>query len=165
MGILETLNWRARSTIDMVRALARGSERLGNLTVHGQPPFRRAVQRALILLRDEGLPAWTTLALHVHSIFESRKSFIVVDSHPSFMFVLRDAASQPPILLAAAIAQMAFRCQLHRDHQATQPGRPVPREIHAGPAALELCDRAYRECVDALTHKATQEQEREDSES
>jgi hypothetical protein len=131
----------------IVRAFLRGRERIDGIEVYGRQEFRRAVTRALLLLRDKKLPAWDTLTRHVGSILEGSRTFVIVTAHPAFMFVSGPYSVQDSEFLAGTIAFMAFSIQLHRTYEAEFPGRRVPRDIYSGSAAKEHCEKAYHECL------------------
>jgi hypothetical protein len=90
---------------EILRALRKGSERLDGIEVHGRQEFRRAVISALLLLRDNKLPAWETLTQHVSSILEARTTDAVVTAHPAFMFISEPHSGQGPELLAGTRAE------------------------------------------------------------
>lgn len=147
--------WKIVRALDeapyVVRAFLRGRERIDGIEVYGRQEFRRAVTRALLLLRDKKLPAWDTLTKHVSSIFEGSRSFVIVTAHPAFMFVSGPYSVQEPEFLAGTIAFMACSIQLHRTYEAKLPGHRVPRDIYSsGSAARERCGKAYHECLLAL---------------
>ena len=150
MSVLRTIAQKLGGTTDIVRATLRGGERIEGIDVHGWPEFRRSVMQALLMLRDERLPAWDTLAQHVQSIIEGRRTTMVVTAHPAFIFVDEPHSAQEPEFLAATIAHMACSCRLHRDYEAEFPGRRVPHDVYCGSAAQERCARAYEECLSAL---------------
>lgn len=134
----------------IVRAFLRGRERIDNIEVYGRPEFRRAVTGALLLLRDEKLPAWDTLDQHVGSILEGTRTLVIVTAHPAFMLIDGPHSRQAPEFLAGTIAHMACSCQLHRTYEAGFPGRRIPRDVYSGTAAQERCEKAYNECLLAL---------------
>lgn len=142
------------AAIDIVRAFSQGSETVAGLQVHGSPEFRAAVVKALRVLRENRLPAWSTLTQHVGSILEGRRSAVIVTAHPAFMFIDGPHSGQEPELLAATIAHMACSCLIHREYEVRHPGRRVPREVYAGAEALSRCEEAYRECLLRLGHES-----------
>jgi hypothetical protein len=151
MSILGLIVRRLITTPDIVRAVWRGSEKIDGIEVYGRQEFRRAVIRALLLLRDKKLPAWDTLTQHVGSILEARLTEAVVTARPAFMFVSGPNSSQDPEFLAGAIAFMACSIQLHRTYESEFPGRRVPPDVYSsGSAARERCEKAYHECLLAL---------------
>jgi hypothetical protein len=83
----------------------------------------------------------------VGSIFEGRRTVVIVSAHPAFLFIDGPYSVQPPEYLAAAIAFETCSIQRHRTHEAEFPGARVPREIYSGTAAVERCEKAYRECL------------------
>lgn len=137
--------------VAMARASVNGSESVDTVTISGRAPFRRSIRAALVLIRDRELPAWSTLSTHVNRIVEGWRTFIIVDAHPSFIFIDRSCVEHDVPYMAGVLAHLACSCQLHRDFEALNPGRKVPRVEYSGPAAKERCERAYRECVDALS--------------
>jgi hypothetical protein len=72
------------------------------------------------------------------------------NAHPAFMTVNGPDWSHGPEYVAACIAHMACSGQLYRNYEAEFPGRRVPRDIFAGSAAKERCDKAFYECLAAL---------------
>jgi hypothetical protein len=150
MSILGRVVRRLIGSADILRAVLRGTEKVDGIEVHGRQEFIRAVTKALFLLRAKKLPAWDTLSQHVDSIFEGRRTTALVTAHPAFMFVDGPHSGQDPEFLAGTIAYLARSCQLHRAYEAEHPGRRVPRDVYLGSAALERCDKAYRECLLAL---------------
>jgi hypothetical protein len=151
MSILGLIVRRLITTPDIVRAVRRGSEKIDGIEVYGRQEFRRAVIRALLLLRDKKLPAWDTLTQHVGSILEVRRTDAVVTARPAFMFINEPYSVQEPEFLAGTIAFMACSIQLHRTYEAEFPGRRVPPDVYSsGSAARERCEKAYHECLLAL---------------
>ena len=151
MSILGEFLRRLSATPEIVRAVWRGSEKIDGIEVYGRQEFRRAVTRALLLLRDKKLPAWDTLTQHVGSILEGRTTDAIVTAHPAFMFVSGPYSVQEPEFLAANIAFMACSIQLHRTYEAEFPGRQVPLDTYSwGGAARERCEKARHECLLAL---------------
>jgi hypothetical protein len=135
----------------IVRAFLRGRERIDGIEVYGRQEFRRAVTRALLLLRDKKLPAWDILTQHVGSILEGTRTFVIVTAHPAFMFISGPYTVHEPEFLAGTIAFMACSIQLHRTYESEFPGRRVPRDIYSsGSAARERCEKANHECLLAL---------------
>ncbi len=150
MNVLGKIVRKLSGTGDIVRASLRGSERVDGIEVYGCQEFRRAVTTALLLLRDKRMPSWDTLAQHVDSIFEGRRTMAIVTAHPAFMFIDGPHSVQDVEVLAGTIAHMACGCQLHRTYEAEFPGRRVPRDVYSGSAARERCDKEYQECLLAL---------------
>ncbi len=151
MSILREILRRLIAIPDILRAVRRGSEKIDGIEVYGRQEFRRAVTRALLLLRDKKLPAWDTVTQHVSSILEGRRTDAIVSAHPAFMFVSGSYSVQEPEFLAGTIAFMACSIQLHRTYESEFPGRRVPRDIYSsGSAARERCEKANHECLLAL---------------
>jgi hypothetical protein len=150
MSATRTIIRKITGSVDILRALLRGSERADGFKVYGRQEFRRAVTTALFLLRDRKLPAWSTLREHVSAILEGTRTDAVVSAHPAWMFIGGPDLIQDPEFLAATIAYWACSCQLHRSYEAEFPGRPVPVDVYFGSAAQERCERDYNECLLAL---------------
>jgi hypothetical protein len=137
---------------DILRAFRRGSEKIDGIEVYGREEFRRAIRKAVLLLRDKKLPAWDTLTQHVGSIIEGSRTDAVVTAHPAFLFVSEsDAAAKEAEFLAGKISFMACSIQLHRTYQSAFPHHRVPQQVYSsGRAALERCEKASHECLVAL---------------
>lgn len=139
---------------DVVRGFLRGSDEVDGIRVYGHQEFRAAVREALLLIRDNKLPAWRTLTSHVGSIFAGRRTFVIVTAHPAFMFIDGPHSRQEPEFLAGTLAYLACSCELHRAYGAEFPGRRVPRDVYAGRAAEVRCESAHAECLQALGKSA-----------
>jgi glycerol-3-phosphate cytidylyltransferase-like family protein len=163
MGIMGKIVRKVSGSADIVRAALKGSDRVESLDVFGAQEFRHAVARALLLLRDNRLPAWNTVMQYVDAIVEGHKTTIIIGAHPAMVFIHGPDWRQGAEVLAATIAFMACGCQLHRTFEAEFPGRRVPRDIYAGNAARERCDEAYQECLRALGRPPGQPGSRKDS--
>jgi hypothetical protein len=150
MTVLGKLVRRLGDTVDVLSAHRRGCEKIDGIEVYGRPEFRCAVTGALLLLRDNTLPSWDTLTRHVGSILEGRRTVAVVTAHPAFVLIDRAYWAQASEFLAAIVAFEACSIQLHRTYEAELSGRRVPRDLYAGSAAFERCEKAYRECLLAL---------------
>jgi len=151
MNVLGEILRRLSTAPDIVRAVRRGSEKIDGIEVYGHQEFRRAIIRALLLLRDKKLPAWGTVAQYVGSILEAGRTEAVVTARPAFMFVSGPYAVQEPEFLAGTIAFMACSIQLHRAYEAEFPGRRVPTDVYSsGSTARERCEKAKQECLKAL---------------
>jgi hypothetical protein len=150
LSILGEIVRRLASAPDILRAVARGSEKVDRIDVYGRREFRRAVRTALLLLRDTKLPAWDTLTRHVGSIVEGSTTETVVGAHPAIMVVSGPHSVQEPKFLAAMIAFMACGIQLHRSYESGFPGRRVPRDVYFSGSAMQRCEKARHECLLAL---------------
>ena len=149
-NILREIVQRLCGSVAVARAVWRGSERVDGIEVCGRPEFRREVTKALGLLRDKRLPAWDTLSQHVGSIVEGRITDGTPSAHPVLLTVDGPDSSRGPEYLAASIAHMACCTQLYRNYEVEFPGRRVPRDVFAGTAAKERCDKAFYECLSVL---------------
>jgi hypothetical protein len=154
MSFVTWMVHKAIGTADIVRAFLKGSERIEGLDVAGSQDFRRAVAEALLLLRDNRIPAWDTLSRHVGTIVEGTRTVTVVTAHPAFMYIDGPSSRQDPTLLAGTIAFLACSCELHRRHEAEFPGRRVPRDVYSSAAAVECCEKAHEDCLLALGRSA-----------
>jgi hypothetical protein len=143
-----------RAMASILSAMRNGRECVESITVFGCTEFRQEISEALLLLRDNDLPAWATLRTHVEWIVEGWKSFIMVTLHPAYIFISRKDADQTVVYRASVLSHMACSCELHRGYEMQFPRRRVPREVFSGPVAQESCMKAYYECM-AMLSKST----------